>query len=142
MPFYLDTSVVVALLFAEPGHEAALAWLESAARRRILVSRWTSTEFSSAVALKQRTGQVTAPQAAVSRSLFDELCARRFDVVDVEQPDFALTGRLCADYASALRAGDALHLAIAARCGATMVALDTTLVSACERHGVTAVAPT
>lgn len=141
MAFYLDTSVVVALLFAEPGHEPSLAWLDSAARERILISRWTATEFSSAVALKQRTGQITPSQAALARSLFDEISQRRFDVVDIESADFACAGRMCSDFASALRAGDALHLAVAARCGATLVALDTTLLAACARHGVPGLVP-
>lgn len=52
--------------------------------------------------------------------------------------DFRTAARFADQYATGLRAGDALHLAVAADHGVRIGALDRTLVSAAEALGVSA----
>lgn len=135
---YIDTSVWVAALCREPFTARAQAWLEKQAAGALHVSGWVQAEFASALSLKQRVGQLDAEQAATVLTLFsatlDQACQR----VNVEEGDFALAARLVADPSSGLRAGDALHLAMAARQGLALVTLDSILAKAAVRFGVQA----
>lgn len=133
---YIDTSVWVAALCREPFTPRVQAWLEKQAAGALHVSGWVQAEFASALSLKQRTGQLDAPQAATVMTLFSATIEHACQRVSVEEADFAMAARLAADAASGLRAGDALHLAMAARQGLALVTLDSTLAKAALRFGV------
>lgn len=135
---YVDTSVWVAALCREPLTTRAQAWLEKQAAGALHVSGWAQAEFSSALSLKQRSGQIDAAQAAMSMTLFSATLEQACQRVSVEEADFALAARLVADPASGLRAGDALHLSMAARQGLALVTLDSLLAKAALRFGVQA----
>lgn len=135
---YIDTSVWVAALCREPFTPTAQAWLEKQTPGVLNVSGWVQAEFASALSLKQRTGQLDAAQAAEVMTLFSASLEQACRRVSVEEADFALAARLAADPASGLRAGDALHLAMAAREGLALVTLDSTLAKAAVRFGVQA----
>ena len=93
MATYFDTSVLIPLFFNEAGTAAARA--EIASVSSVWISHWTLAEFSSATAFKLRTGQVEEETAATARSLFGELVASRFTVVDVLREDFGAAASLC-----------------------------------------------
>jgi uncharacterized protein len=110
---YLDTSVLVALFFHEPGSVGARQCIGHEAEP--LLSRWTLAEFASAAAFKIRNGQTlesTAREAA--RRLARLVDDRALTLIELERDDFAACARLCAAHASGLRTPDALHCAIAA----------------------------
>lgn len=74
---------------------------------------WCVTEFASALGIKQRTGQIDADQAAAAWQAFERLCATDLQLVPVEPSTFHRAAVLTLDAATGLRAGDAVHLAVA-----------------------------
>lgn len=135
---YVDTSVWVAALCREPFTDLAQGWLEKQAAGTLHASGWVQAEFSSALSMKQRSGQLDAAQAAEAMTLFSATIEHACRRVSIEEADFALAARLVADPAGGLRAGDALHLAMAARQGLALVTFDTLLAKAALRFGVQA----
>lgn len=135
---YIDTSVWVAALCREPFTPMAQAWLEQQAPGALSVSGWVQAEFASALSMKQRIGHLDPAQAAEVMTLFSATIEHACRRVSVEEADFALAARLVADADSGLRAGDALHLAMAAREGLALVTFDSLLAKAAVRFGVQA----
>ena len=133
---YLDTSLIVATLVREAGTEAAKAYLSDARDEFLLASRWVVTEFSSALALKVRTGTITEAEQAAALAMFRRFSAVRLRLVDVEAKDFDAAAGLCDHVAAPLRAGDALHLAACKRTGARLATFDTGMADAARRHGL------
>ncbi|NDP40913.1 MAG: type II toxin-antitoxin system VapC family toxin [Rhodoferax sp.] len=131
MAAYFDTSVLIPLFFNEAGTQAARHQMVLEAD--VWVSHWTLAEFSSAVAFKLRSAQVTEATARAARRLFHELVVSRLTVFDVLREDYVNAAGLCESLpAPGLRTPDALHLAVAQRLGLVMVSFDQTLISACR----------
>lgn len=133
---YLDTSLVVATLVRESGTEAAKAYLSAAGDEFLLASRWVVTEFSSALALKVRTGTISEYEQASARTMFRRFSAARLRLVDVEARDFDTAAVLCDQIAAPLRAGDALHLAVCKRTRARLATFDQAMADVAKWHGL------
>jgi predicted nucleic acid-binding protein len=114
---YVDTSALVALIVHEPGSAAVSAWY-AATRSELVSAAWCVTEFGSALGMKQRTAQLDAVQVQAAWERFERLVANDLRLLPVEVTDFHHAALLTLDAASGIRAGDALHLACAARAGA------------------------
>jgi uncharacterized protein len=67
---------------------------------------------------------------------FARLCRDSFDVLSVSRAEFRTAARFADQYASGVRAGDALHLAICAEQGATLCTLHRRLAEAGSALGV------
>jgi len=109
---YIDTSALVPAFIREPASEAVLAWLE-AAGQRLVVSEWAITEFSSAAAMKVRTGAIAPALAKQARTRFLEFAQDHCSIAVPQRAEFHRAAELAGDVNLGLRAGDALHLAIA-----------------------------
>lgn len=134
--FYVDTSVVVAALGNEPSTSSAQDWMAAQSPGALWISDWTITEFSSAQALKLRTGQIQPEHRADCLAEFARLVEESFVVVPVSSANFRTAAHFVDQHQTGLRAGDALHLAVCAQHGARMVTLDRTLAAAAITLGV------
>lgn len=136
MSLYIDTSVLVAALTNEGETARMQDWLGVQAPEDLSVSDWVVTEFSSALSIKLRTGQITVTDRANSLAMFTRLCAESFGVEPVTSQNFRTAARFSDQYTLGLRAGDALHLAVCADHGLTLCTLDRRLAEAGPQIGL------
>lgn len=128
---YLDTSVLVPLFLPEPESERIQRWIERQSGELLSISEWTLTEFASALVLKVRTKLLHLDQAREAQKLFEKLVAHSFHVHVPTRADYVRATGFLGEYRLGLRAGDALHLAIAYNEAAKAVySLDRLFVSA------------
>ncbi len=109
---YVDTSAIVALITNEAGSAAVAKWYASA-KGELVSAAWCVPEFASALGIKQRTGQLDAVQTSAAWDRFQHLVANDLKLLPVEPVEFHRAALMALNSASALRAGDALHLACA-----------------------------
>jgi len=114
---YVDTSVLVPLFLNEPHSVAAADWY-ARERSALVAAAWCIPEFASALGIKQRTGAIDAQQAQGAWTRFERMVAADLRLLPVEPTHFHRAAELVLDASSALRAGDALHLACAEAVGA------------------------
>ena len=110
MACYLDTSLLVPLLIREPGTPRVQAFLSAGAAEALLISPRTITEFSSALALKERVGSISRQERRrAALTMFEKFRSLRLELVPMEAADIEAAARLCDASAAPLRAGDGLH---------------------------------
>ena len=136
---YVDTSVVVALLTLEPSTEAVVAWF-SELNEIPVSSDWLLTEFSSAISIKVRTGQLADVDSKVVHREFKALLSGGLRLVSVSRLAFKAAADLTQSHLHGLRSGDSLHLAIAQEYGArTIATLDGTMAKNAKHLKLTTV---
>lgn len=111
-------------------------WLGVQAPEDLSISDWVVTEFSSALSIKLRMGQITVTDRANSLAMFTRLRTESFGVMPVTSQNFRTAARFSDQYALGLRAGAALHLAVCADHGATLCTLDRRLAEAGPQVGL------
>lgn len=111
---YLDTSFVAPLVIAENSSDAVEAFVLKVKPGELTTSMWTQVELSSLVSRKVRMGELSDSQADVVRREFDRVLVESFEILAPTAADFAAAAKYMEIPKTGLRAGDALHLAIAA----------------------------
>jgi predicted nucleic acid-binding protein len=127
---YVDTSVLVAALTKEARTDEIQSWLSQQDPNELAISDWVITEFSAALSIKLRTDQLLAEHRASALAAFVQLVSNSFNTLPISGVQFRAAARFADQYTLGLRAGDALHLAVAADNGATVVTLDKRLAEA------------
>jgi predicted nucleic acid-binding protein len=132
---YLDTSVLGAIFFRESGAKELVARLESRRKQRLAISAWTLTEMVSIGGIKQRMGAIDAETRLQALSNFQRFASAHLTMTEIEPADFR-TAAVFIETPTALRAGDALHLAVAHRLGARVASLDKRMCAAAQVLGL------
>jgi predicted nucleic acid-binding protein len=134
---YVDASALVALVTTEPRTAALKQWLRAHEQVPLVSADWCVPEVASALSIKVRSRQLDADLADEAWNEFGAACDGRLQLTPVVATDFSLAAQMCRVPQSSLRAGDALHLAVAVRseCSA-MLCFDELLNRNAEASGL------
>lgn len=141
---YFDASVLVPLFVPEPLSPVIERWFEGARRdgEDSVVSDWGLTEFASALGIKCRQNRLTPHGMARALEAATSAAEAAFRILEPRRADFRRAAEFLARPALGLRAGDALHLALAQGAEAgPIITLDRTMLRAARRLGIEAVDP-
>lgn len=133
---YLDTSVVIALLTREAHSERAETWLVRQDPATLHISGWVITEVSSALSIKLRTGILTPALRATILARWHRVIAENFVSLPITSGHFETAATFADRHETGLRAGDALHLAIASNAGCAVATFDRIMAAAAPLVGV------
>ena len=130
---YFDTSFLAPLILEEATSTKIEALFAKLPVGELYVSHWTRVEFASLIAREVRMGGLAESDALLAIAQFDELVTDSFQIVTPGIADYELAKDYIQHFATKLRAGDALHLAIASNHGAqTFYTLDEGLLNAAK----------
>lgn len=134
---YFDTSFLVPLVLPEATSAKIAVFVSELNSEQFTVSHWTRVEFSSLIAREVRMGGLNSHAAAQADARFEAMVDASFDVLLPNVDDFSLAKQFLGRFETGLRAGDALHLAIASNRRAAMIySLDKTLLKAGSTLGL------
>ena len=133
---YADTDVLLSMYCPDSLSGAAAAWYANTSGP-VCISPWTVIEFRANLGLRARKGLLTRPICLAVMKQFDAAAIANFHVLAPAQEHFRQAGEWLAKTECALRAGDALHLAIAFghRCE-QFVSFDQPLGAAAKKLGL------
>ena len=135
--FYLDTCLLVSLVFGDGGFPALEIWLEQAQSSSLWISQLVILELSDVLARSQRRGDRSAGQVAGMYLMLSEFAKERLGLLEPRSPDFERACEWVKDSRSpALRGADALHLAIAQSHNLELITADQALVQAAQARGI------
>ena len=127
----VDTPVLVAALTDETATARSQRFLAAAEPAELAINARVITEFSSALSIKVRTGQLAPAQRnAGVLTEFTRLIGNSSTFCRFRSRRLQRRRGFVDQLAYGLRAGDALHLAVAIEHGAMLVSLDKRLVEA------------
>ncbi len=130
---YLDTSVAVSLLVPEPKTADVKTWFAGLSETPVS-GDWLLSEFASAISIKVRSGELAENNAKALRKEFETLTGNGLRIVPVSRAAYRDAAELAKQHTRRIRAGDALHLAVAREIGAKSVAtLDSVMSANAER---------
>lgn len=134
MSAYLDASVAVSL-FVNDGHTgAADEWLRGLSAP-VTLSLWTAAEFSAALAARARNRALAPAERTTAEQGFTEWSRGMITAAVLDSDMVAARDMIRFDQAP-LKAGDALHLALAVRLGLPIKTFDQALARAAEAVGM------
>ncbi len=136
---YFDTSFLVPLILPEATSEPIAGFFETLPADDLVVSHWTRVEFASLLAREARMGNLDAAAAHEASSRFERMVEESFVVLLPNRDDFDRATDWLNRFDTGLRAGDALHLAIARNHGAEAIySLDKVMIAAGKTLGLPA----
>ena len=134
---YFDTSFLAPLLLEEPTSLRVERVLSRLRGQELAVSHWTRVEFASLLAREVRMGGLSSSEAREIEVEFDSAIEESFTVLLHSAEDFDLAKIYLGHHQTGLRAGDALHLAIARNHNCTAVyTLDKVFLKAGRQLGL------
>jgi predicted nucleic acid-binding protein len=136
---YFDASVLVTLFVIDPSSAGAESFL-SAHPEIVIVSDFGVAEFSSAVARRVRTRDLTPEDGQRAFSNFDTWVARSA-YQEITTADIDAANRVLRRLDVNLRTPDAIHIAIAQRLEATLVTFDRSMAASAHALGIAVATP-
>lgn len=136
MIVYLDTSIIIASLTPEEATPRVTLWLKQDPARAFAISAWVRTEVSAALSIKLRDRKIDERMRYEALSIFNRLADETFRIVPIPPGCFELAARLADSHETGLRAGDALHLAIASMNSLPLCTLDKRMAGAGLKLGL------
>ena len=134
---YFDTSFLVPLVLPEATSDKIARFFGDLPTEELAVSHWTRVELSSLLAREVRMGGLSAEAAREADARFESTVEESFAVWLPNGDDFDLAKEYLGNHETGLRAGDALHLALARNHRAeAMYSLDKVLLKAGQMLGV------
>jgi len=134
---YLDTSFLAPLILNEQTSVEVEHFIVSLTPATLAISQWTRVEFSSLLARRVRMGGLATLEARAAEAQFDAVIDETFTVYAPTVDDFDLAKDYLRNHETGLRAGDALHLAIAKnRAAEAIYSLDKGMLRAGETLGL------
>ena len=134
---YFDTSFLVPLVRDEATSAKVERFMARLPVGQLAISHWTRVEFASLLGRDVRMAGLTSEAAKRADAVFEAVVEESFVVLLPEAGDFDLAKEYLSHHRTGLRAGDALHLAIAGnRRMEAIFSLDKTLVRAGKTLGL------
>ena len=134
---YFDTSFLVPLILPEATSEAITEFFRNVSAEVLTVSHWTRVEFASLLAREVRMGHMDAAAAREAGARFETMVEESFVALLPNRDDFDRAGEWLSRFETGLKAGDALHLAIASnRRAVAIYSLDKVMIAAGRTLGV------
>jgi predicted nucleic acid-binding protein len=128
---YFDTSFLTPLFREERTTSRVGRFIAELATGELAISRWTEVEFASLLARDVRMGAIDKEEARDADALFMDVVRRSFIVLLPSADDYELARNYLFNFATGLRGGDALQLAVAANHRAAAIySLDKTMITA------------
>jgi predicted nucleic acid-binding protein len=128
---YFDTSFLTPAFRKETTSAAVQQFLLGRTPGELAISDWVRIEFSSVLARDVRMGALESQTAIEIDQEFETTIAKSFQVILPDRDDFDLSKIYLQRFDTGLRAGDAMHLAIAHNHGAKKIySLDKKLLRA------------
>lgn len=134
---YFDTSFLAPIFQPEETSRDIENFFKDLPTGLLTTSQWTILEFSSLIARKVRMGLLARNDAEWVDTQFERAIRDSFNLASATAADFDLAKHYVMKFEAGLRAGDALHLAIAKNNRATAIyTLDKGMVKAGEEIGL------
>jgi uncharacterized protein len=136
---YLDTSFLAPFYIQEATSTSVESILLNLPTAELAISDWTIVEFASLLSRRVRMNELTPELMTVIIQSFQRDAAQSYTVFTITTADFVLAAEFLQQWETGLRAGDALHLAIArSRTVENLLSLDFGLIDAAQRFGISA----
>jgi uncharacterized protein len=110
---YFDTNFLVPLVRREPNTDRIAEFVEGLPKEQLAISHWARVELTSVLGRLVRMGELDHQEAVAADTRFETMVAGAFTVLTPTAADHELAKTYLKYFAIGLRAGDALHLAIA-----------------------------
>jgi uncharacterized protein len=112
--FYFDTSILVPLFLPEEtSAKIEVLFHQLPTDADLVTSQWTRMEFASVLSRLVRMGELKKEVALLCSDRFSRLLSENLQVYLPTLADFDLCWKYLSRFDNSMRAGDALHLAIA-----------------------------
>jgi predicted nucleic acid-binding protein len=135
MRVYFDASVLVSLIVQDGFTDRADALLEDG-QVTPCISDFAAAEVSGVLGRQLRTGRLTLEQAREALAVLDVLRSRDVEAIETDHADVAMADGFLRRLDLTLRTPDSLHLALAARSGASLATFDLGMANCARTLGV------
>lgn len=134
---YLDTSFLAPFYIQEATSASVETILLNIPTDKLAISDWTIVEFTSLLSRRVRMNELNLEQMEAIIHSFKEDTAQSYTVFTVTTADFILASEFIQQWETGLRAGDALHLAIARNHNIeNLLSLDRKLIDAARQLNI------